>query len=61
MTATKSKVTFTTESCFDVKDEKDKEDVQSPPLTTAKTKKHSNAILKNMIAEKTRSFESVYK
>lgn len=37
---------------FDVEDEEDKEDVQSPPLTTTKTQKHSNVTLKNMIAEK---------
>ena len=37
---------------FDVEDEEDKEDVQSPPLNTTKTQKHSNVTLKNMIAEK---------
>lgn len=45
---------------FDVEDEEDKKDVESSQLTTTKTKKHCNVILKNMIKEKKiRSFELV--
>ena len=52
MTAKYRKDNLTTKSCFGVEDEDDKEDVQSPPLTTAKIKKNSNVTIKNMIAEK---------
>ena len=43
---------LTTKSYFDVEDQEKKKNVQSPTLTTAKTKKHSNITLKIMIAEK---------
>ena len=58
MIATKRKDNLTSKLCFDVEDEEDKEDVQLPPLTAEKTKKDSNVTLKNMITEKTGSFES---
>ena len=41
-TATKSKNNLRSILCFDVENEEDKEDVQSPPLTTDKTKIYSN-------------------
>ena len=43
---------LTTKSYFDVEDQEKKKNAQSPTLTTAKTKKHSNITLKIMIAEK---------
>lgn len=56
MTTIKSKDNLTTKSCLDDEDEKDKQDVQSPSLTTTKTKKHNKVTLKNMIMEKTWKF-----
>ena len=51
---------FYSKTMFDVEDEEDKKDVESSQLTTTKTKKHCNVILKNMIKEKKiRSFELV--